>query len=457
MAGSFDILRAGVRDIAVAIATGELTPDEIADGVIHRIEQVEPLVQAFSQIDLDLVRDQAATLTAEAARGDLRGPLHGVPVGIKEWFDVEGFPTLLHGLDTPPAAADAGVVAALRAAGAIIVGKTHVPIDDVPPPTRNPWNLEHTAGGSSSGSGAAVAARMVPATLGEQTTGSNIRPAAFCGIGALKPSYGLTSRLGMFPGAWSRDHPGIMGLTMADIAVILEVLVDADRDDPTISATPEPAPHDDGEPPTIGLVRNFLPDLTEPVMREAVERAATRLADAGAKVVDVALPDDFGAVWDAMELGRAETATYLARRRATAASVSMADIDRPGVASVRGVRREAELIPATFYVQARRVRHWLTVQLTRLLREQGLDALLTAAAPGPAPAGLTTTGSQALASPWSFLGFPAACINGGLSPEGLPLGLQLLDTPRRDFALLKVGGWCENVLGTLPAPDVGAR
>jgi aspartyl-tRNA(Asn)/glutamyl-tRNA(Gln) amidotransferase subunit A len=432
-----------VTEIARLVAEGEVTPTEFVEAYFARIDEVEPRVQAWCALDRETVRSQAAALTAEAAAGTLRGPLHGVPVGIKDEFHVAGMPTYMATPDGRPQPEDSTAVARLRAAGAIIMGKTHMPIDGRMPPTRNPWNLEHTAGGTSSGSGAAVGARMVPIALGEQTAGSNLRPAAFCGVEGLKPTFGRISKYGCYPFTFSHDHVGIISLTMEDAALVLAALAGPDPRD--LASRPEPPPPADLNvatirPPRIGVVRNVFPERTEPVMREAVDRSAARMRDAGAQVTDVLLPADFELVWHVHRLvGGAERYSFHAGRYAEEPGAPLA------IADVAG-----RLLPASYYLHAQRVRHylWSTMQDTFL----ELDALLMAVAPSPAPRGLESTGEASLLVPWSCLGYPAITVNGGLSPEGLPLGLQLVAPPMADYELLRVGAWCEGVLGRLPAP-----
>ena len=432
----------GVREIATAVASGELTPTDVAESVLARIDETEDKILAFSQYDPDLVRTEAAVLTAEAAAGKLRGPLHGVPVSIKEWFNVKGFPNWMRGPDTHVDTEDATVVRRLREAGAIIVGKTHTPLDGSPPPTRNPWNLEHTAGGTSSGCGASVGARVVPISIGEQTSGSNLRPAAYCGVSGIKPSYGRLSRAGMYASGYSRDHPGLIGLNMADMALVMSALTGYDPgDESTNKFQPMAADLKMGEftPPSIGVVRNFFPEKTQPVMQEAIEKSAATMALAGATVKDVMLPADYGLAWTAISMIGAEAAT----RRAG---------DPPANDARAASRRAAELLPATYYIQARRIRTWLNQEIKALMQSQGLDALLMACAPGAAPVGLQSTGDATLLQCWSFLGVPAITVNGGLSPEGLPLGLQMVAPQGEDYELMRVGAWSESTLGLLPAP-----
>lgn len=439
-----------LSDVAAGVAAGAFTPSDVVEAYLARIDAVEDRVQAWSDLDREGARAQAAALTAEAAGGRLWGPLHGVPIGIKDQFHVAGKVTQKASLQGPPRPEDATAVARLRAAGAVIMGKTYMPIDERrQPPTRNPWNLEHTPGGTSSGSGAAVGARMVPLALAEQTAGSGLRPAAYCGVDALKPTYGRISRFGLYPINWSHDHVGIIGLTMADIALVFSVIGGPDARDP--SSRPEPPPMPDLSlstirPQRIGIIRNFFPERTEPEMLAAIEDSAERLKAAGARLVDVLLPRDFGMTWNVHRLiAGAEHFAFRSRHYFEAdASVPASD-------------RAASLVPSAYYLHAQRIRRHLWNEL----RESFADVavLLMGAAPGGAPKGLKSTGSAQLLVPWSCLGYPAITINGGLSLGGLPLGLQLVALPMADYELMRAGAWAEAVLGRLPAPalDGGHR
>jgi aspartyl-tRNA(Asn)/glutamyl-tRNA(Gln) amidotransferase subunit A len=312
----------GVVECAAAVARGEISPSEVVEAALERIAAVDGRVRAWSYLDAEGARAEARRLTELADGGRLLGPLHGVPVGIKDEFHVRGMPTGMRPRTPPiPEEQDATVVTRLREAGAIILGKTFMPIGRQLPPTRNPWNLEHTAGGTSSGSGAAVGARMVPFAIGEQTMGSNLRPAAYCGVAAIKPTYGRISRFGCLPFAWSLDHVGLIGLSFADLALVLSVVAGPDPRDPT--ALPDPPPSadlglQDFRPPRIGVVRNFFLDRCEKVMLDAVEAAAGRFAAAGASIGDVLLPAEFELVWSADRVvSAAEGATLTSTSNAT--------------------------------------------------------------------------------------------------------------------------------------------
>ncbi len=444
-AATSDITQLTVADIAAAVAGGALTPTEVAEAYLARIDRLEERVQAWSWLDRERVRAQAAALTDEAKAGRFRGPLHGVPIGVKDELHVAGVVTQMAGRDSAVQLEDATAIARLCAAGALIMGKTHMPVDGKMPPTRNPWNLEHTPGGTSSGSGAAVAARMVPIALGEQTAGSNLRPAAFCGVEGFKPTYGRISRFGCSPFTWSHDHVGVIGLTMADMALVFAAIGGPDPSDR--SALPDAPPSADLDvgsirPPRIGVVRNFFPDLTEPVVQDALEKSGERMRAAGAQVVDFRLPDDFNIVWGLHRIiGGAESLTFHSRRYSH---------DFGSVFSTR--HAASRFLPATYYLHAQRIRH----HLWNLVQENfaDVDALLMGVAPTPAPRGFASTGDTSLLIPWSCLGYPAITVNGGMSPDGLPIGLQLVARPMADYDLLRVGVWAEQALGRLPAPTL---
>jgi aspartyl-tRNA(Asn)/glutamyl-tRNA(Gln) amidotransferase subunit A len=438
-----------VRELAAQIASGSLGPDRLLDGVLERVGRLEPKVQAWSYLDAEAARFEAEVLTAESRRGQLRGPLHGIPFGVKDEFHVRGMPTGMRNVETPvPEPEDATVVARLRAAGAIVLGKTHMPVGRRIPPTANPWNQEHTAGGTSSGSGAAVGARMVSFAIGEQTMGSNLRPAAYCGVVGLKPTYGRISRFGCFPFAWSLDHVGLIGLSVADLALVLSVVAGADERDPSALSDPPPAAElaiASMAPPRIGVVRNFFLEGCDACVLDAIDNATRALRDAGAKVEDILLPEDFALTWTADRVvSAAEGATFHAPAHENEA---YSDRDFSGSAG-----RAGALIPAPYYLQARRIRRWL-LQRLQVEAFSEVDALLMPTVPGPAPR-RPSTGNAQLLVPWSFLGLPALTLPYQFSPDGLPLALQFVAGHKNDYELLRAGAWCEAVLGSFPAPDL---
>lgn len=448
-----ELVELSATETAAAVARGDVSPVDLADALLAQIERLDSKMQAWSAIDPADVRAQAKALAEEAAAGNLRGPLHGVPIAAKEQFAVKGFGTRENAAlpAGPPSPDDSTAVERLRAAGAIVMGKLYMVGSLGMPPTRNPWNLEHTPGGSSSGSGAAVAARMVPIALGEQTAGSNIRPASFCGVAALKPTYGVIPRYGMFAMAWSHDHAAMIARTVADLALSLSVMAGYDPRDPTSRSGAPPLATLDMEslaPPRIGLVTTSFPERTTPEMQAAVEAAAKRFAAAGAEIVKLPLPPEFELTWQAHTIvGGAEGVTINARKDAAkAASPDAAFRAMP----MRHRREVSSLIPATYYLQSQRIRRWLHESFKGLFTN--VDMLLTGAAPGEAPRDLTQGGDPVLQVPSSFLGYPSTTVNAGLSANGLPLGVQFMGAPLTDYRLLQHTAWCESVLGRLPAP-----
>ena len=286
----FDLAALGAVDAARHIRDRALSPVALVDALVARIKAVDPRLEAWVHLDEAGARATAATLAAEATAGTIRGPLHGVPVGVKDIFHVAGMPTragsgaFAHSVPT----ADATSVARLRAAGAVVLGKTHTTefaFRD-PAPTRNPWNREHTPGGSSSGSAAAVAARMVPLALGSQTVGSVLRPAAYCGVVGVKPTHGLIPTDGVIPLAWSLDHVGVFARGVADAALLLGVLAARAIEVQAVRA------------PRLALATELV-DRAEPEVAAQLRAAAAAFARAGAIVTDVKLPPSFAGIHEA--------------------------------------------------------------------------------------------------------------------------------------------------------------
>ncbi|GLZ46329.1 amidase [Actinomycetospora sp. NBRC 106375] len=352
------------------------------------------------------------------------GPLAGVPVGVKDIVDVVGVPTLCGSSvrdDAPPAEADAALVRMLREAGAAIVGKT-VTTEFAyfdPGPTRNPWDLERTPGGSSSGSAAAVAAGMVPLAIGTQTAGSVVRPASFCGVAGLAVARGTLPREGVAPLAPGLDTLGLFAASVADLAAARAAL---DRR--------EPEHPDDGAP-----LRLLSWDGTEvadvsPPMLAAHATAEARARAAGADV----------APWT---LGlRAASADH---RLVMAAEAAQAVPDAPGLGTkLRELLAEGRaVLPEDLAAARERAAATRSRALEHL---EGVDAVLAPGALGVAPTGLEYTGDPAMSRPWHLLGLPALAVPGARDADGLPLGLQLLGHPDREDRLLAAGRRLEALL-----------
>jgi len=438
-----------IEGVGRAIRAGESTCALVLEQCFDRIEEWEPRIKAWVRVDRAGALEQARTLDAELAAGNCRGPLHGIPFGIKDIIDVRGLPTAagFGPWRDRVAEGDAEVVALLRTAGAVIVGKTVTTqfawID--PPPTRNPWNLERTPGGSSSGSAAAVAVGMCLGAIGSQTGGSIIRPASFCGVCGLKPAYQEVSEDGVFPFAPTLDHPGPIARSVGDLKLILVAIRSPDLRqtgeafEPAIAASGSNRP----PPPRLGRLRGFFDSRAEPLMTEALEAALAALVAAGAEVFD--FPEDaldFEAILrDHRTIMAAEAAAGHAERFA----LQRADY----APKISALIDEGLAISAPAYLQARYNRYQRRSDLNALLSWKiACDALVMPATTGPAP-DLTSTGDPVFNSAWSYLGRPAVSFPIGLSQGGLPLALQLVDGREGmdlTVPLLETASWCEDVI-----------
>jgi Asp-tRNA(Asn)/Glu-tRNA(Gln) amidotransferase A subunit family amidase len=424
----------GVAATAAAIRRGEATAEEVLEACLARTAATDDEIQAWTTVAAETARAEARARDGDVRAGRPLGPLIGVPVGIKDIIDVAGLPTtsgapaFAHTLPSR----DAELVARLRAAGAVIVGKTVATqfafLDAAP--TRNPWSLDRTPGGSSSGSAAAVAIRMVPCALGSQTVGSILRPAAFCGVVGLKGPHGLVPVDGIVPLGWSLDHIGPFARSVADTALVLGVM--AGREILPTSASA----------PRLAVARQLF-DRVDAGLRQHLDAVVKRLAAAGAQVSEVNLPPEFGEIHAAGQvILESEAAAYHEAMFAKHA----ADYG-PGFAAMMpiGLKRSA-----VEYVVANRARHAFREAVIPLLEAH--DALLSPTAHGPAPAGLGWTGDASLCAPWSSAGVPSISIPTGLDQTGLPLALQLIQAPSNLERLLGVAAWCEGVIAFRAKP-----
>ena len=426
----------GVGEAAKAIRRGETTSAALVEACLAQIASTHDALQAWVTIDAEGAVAAAQERDADVRAGRPLGPLHGVPIGIKDIIDVAGMTT------TAGAAAfahthptrDATLVARLRAAGAVIVGKTvatQFAYKD-PAPTRNPWSADHTPGGSSSGSAAAVAARQLPGAIGTQTVGSILRPAAYCGVVGLKGEFGEVPLDGVVPVAWSFDHAGPITRSVADAALVEGVLIDAAF---VVAAIDQPRL----------AVSHELLDLADPTLRAHLEVVMTQLADAGATLVEVASPPSFAGIVDAGRvILEAEAAAYHELMFA-----QHADDYAPGIAGLvtAGLARRAIEV-----IQAERARAAFRDAIVPLLG--AFDALLSPVAPGPAPLRSEGTGSFSLCAPWSFIGVPAISIPTGLDEAGLPLAVQFVGGAGRLGQLLGAAAWSERVVGFRARPPL---
>lgn len=444
---------------ARAIATRELSPVELMQALLARIERLDPRLNAFIRLDGEAAMAAARTAEAEIAAGRSRGPLHGVPVGIKDIIDVAGLPTTCHSkvLQDNVATADAVCVTKLRGAGAIVLGKlsTHEfaiggPSFDLPwPPARNPWNTDHHPGGSSSGSGSGVAAGLFPMALGTDTGGSVRNPASCCGIVGLKPTYGLVSRRGVFPLSFTLDHIGPMTRTVTDNALMLEVLAGHDPADPGSAAAPRghyaQGLDRDLRGLRVGFVQHFheVDMPADPEVTAALEHVARTLQLEGAEVRDINLPTlgEFAAV-NRVILQSEAWAIHGAWLR-----------ERPGDYGQLGRRRlmAGAFFGAGDYVHAQRRRLEMIAAVEEALRD--VDVLLCASSMDPAcridiPADVEHTYPRQARTPFNVTGHPALAMMAGVSKAGLPLSVQFVGRNFAEATLFQVARGWERAAGT---------
>ncbi|MDX6749289.1 amidase [Geminicoccaceae bacterium 1502E] len=428
----------GAAVMARDLREGRVSARELVEAYLARIAADEPRLHCFAHLDPAHARAQAELADAARQAGRPLGPLHGVPVGIKDIFDTADYPTE-HG--SPIMAGrrpreDSAVAARLRAAGAIVLGKTVTTefATFAPGPTRNPHDPARTPGGSSSGSAAAVAAGMMPLAVGSQTNGSVIRPASFCGVYGLKPTHGLISRRGCLLQSPTLDHVGVFARCLEDAALLVDVLAGHDPADratrPSASSGLARGLHTGPSlPPRLAFVRGPAWEQAEPATREAFRELALHLGD---RLVEIELPEAFAAANDVHRtVWTAELAHHLGP-----------DLERaPDLVSreLTALFEEGRKVLALDYQKALAMRDLYNRALDEVFHE--FDALLTPAAPGEAPQGLESTGSPAFCSLWTLCGTPSVSLPILEGPAGMPLGCQLVAARGDDLRLLRVADW----------------
>lgn len=423
-----------------ALRTARLTCRDLLEQCLQRIDQDEAQLQAWVLVDRKRAQTEADSRDRELRQGFDRGPLHGIPIGIKDIFDVFDWPTACGSKLWQQAIArqDAPTVRRLREAGAVLIGKTvttqYASFD--PPPTRNPWNPARTPGGSSSGSAAAVAARMCLASLGSQTGGSITRPASYCGVTACKPTYGLASLEGILPLAPSMDHPGPMATCVYDVALVMQAMADPGRGDWVAALMCEPTPV-----PVLGRLRGLFERLADDEVRVMMDEVCLRLERAGASIQEVALPSSFEEVLlHHRVLMAVEAATYH-RERLTRHPEDY----RP---HIRRLIEEGLACSAPEYARAKEHQGRLKREMEALFH--GINALLAPATTSAAP-DASSTGNPAFNSPWSYTGLPVVSLPVMLSRDRLPLGVQLIGPAFAEGNLFLTARWTEKAL----TPDLG--
>ena len=452
-----DLTLSSVSELAQAIRAGKVGPVEATRAYLDRIARLDPTLHAYITVDADGALAAAAVLEREAAAGAWRGPLHGVPLAHKDLFLIPGLPTSCGTLTpdyfvgAPPCTA----VARLQAAGALTLGKLNMTELALGPfgdnahhgDVQNPWRIGHVSGGSSSGSGAAVAAGLAAGALGTDTGGSIRLPAAACGVVGLKPTYGRVSRAGVMPLSWSYDHVGPLARTVRDAALMLATIAGADPLDATTSRQPVPdyVAALDGSVAglRIGVAGGFYADGLDATVTAALAEAVTALGGLGARVEPLAVPDPGPIVSGSSNvMVRAESAAIHSRLLK----------ERPGELqpAVRDRMAPGLTVTAYDYLQGQRLRAQLTREFIDAVFSR-VDVLATPTIPEPAPAlAHVKAGATAdviarmgrfsrLTRPFNALGLPALSLPCGAAPDGRPLALQLVGRPFDEATLLRLG------------------
>ncbi len=429
--------RLTIAQASQLLQSGDITPRNLVENCLDQVAHLDAQIRAWVTLDGEAALATADQLGRMLQAGNSLGPLHGIPWGIKDIVDVSGLPTRCgsprrqhHRAET-----DAEIVAQLRAAGAIILGKT-VTTEFAcfdPPPTRNPWNLSHTPGGSSSGSAAAVATGMCLAAIGSQTGGSINRPASYCGVAGWKPTFGRFSRAGVFPVSERLDHVGPMAGTVADLQLVHNAL--------------------GGTAPSRRLPLHRLTEFVDERTASSVATTTSQAVDqlsTGAPIESASpLPTAFAEVHRhhfrimAVEAAQVHGAHWLAEP--TTFGPNLSQLIETGLSTSVSEYEQSQQHQTQFYQE-----------MNPYLAEQG--ALLLPATPTTAPGDLGTTGDPLFNSPWSYGGFPAVNFPCGLDRDGMPCGLQLVGARESDSELLETAVWCElqlaASLGKFPTHDL---
>ncbi|MCY4548067.1 MAG: amidase [Defluviicoccus sp.] len=463
-----------IAEASESIRRRDLSPVELTEACIRRIETLDPQISAVVTLTGERAMEDACRAESELANGRWRGPMHGIPFGLKDIYDTAGIRTAGQSriaMDNVPAQ-NAAAVDRLSAAGAILLGKltTHEfarsgPAFDLPwPPARNPWDPTRVPGGSSSGSAAAVAAGFLPAALGTDTGGSIRSPAALCGVVGLKPSYGRVSRRGVMPNAFSLDHCGPMTWCVEDCAIVLGAIAGADHLDPTSAQRPVPdyraALFDGIKGLRVGAIRHFWTDErpASPAICDAMEDAIEILRGLGAVVEEARLRPI--AHYNAVKIALGETEVYAVHQPNL-----VARLDEFGIDFQKRIVA-ACLIGTPAYVQAQRERRRMIAGMKAVFER--CDVLLTAtvartAAAFGRPSRPPAWTEPGMTAPFNVLGLPALSLCNGFDADGLPLGMQIVGRPFDEATVLRVAHAYEAatpwrsrrpalVEGTPPAP-----
>jgi Asp-tRNA(Asn)/Glu-tRNA(Gln) amidotransferase A subunit family amidase len=430
-----------LREAAQRIREGSLSSTELVRACLTRCSRLEPRVEAWEHLDAGRAMERAEELDSIIKTRGVAGPLHGIPLGIKDIIDVAGMPTTM---GSPVYAGNvarrtAPAVLQLERAGAVILGKTVTSefAYYTPRKTRNPWNPAHTPGGSSMGSAAAVAAGMAGGALGSQTNGSVVRPAAFCGVVGYKPSHGFISAECVMPYAPTLDTVGVFARSVADAVLLTAVSAPSSRSLP-LECVPLP------RPPRLAAVRSPVWSAASEVQKRMFADNLAALRKAGAAVTEAELPEPFAAA-------HAVQRTIMAHEASQELGAVQRDHRAQLSARLNDFLDEGARIELERYQAALAERSRLQESYGSFLA--AYDAVVTPPATGEAPADLGQTGDPAFCTIWTLLGAPAFSIPVGSGPQGLPLGLQIVGSVGGDPALCAAANWCERVFPFPGLPD----
>jgi aspartyl-tRNA(Asn)/glutamyl-tRNA(Gln) amidotransferase subunit A len=439
-----------ISQAAPLLRDRKLSPVELTQAFLSRIEAVDDQLRSFVTLLAERALEQARTAEVEIQRGGYRGPLHGIPIGLKDLYDTKGILTTAMSRVTPDRVPDedATTVARLNQAGTILLGKLAMhefalggpDPTSLFPPAHNPWDLERIPGGSSSGSGAAVAAGLCMGALGSDTGGSIRGPASFCSIVGLKPTYGRVSNYGVVPLSWSQDHCGPMTWTVEDNALMLQVIAGHEPRDPTTSTAPVPdywqALKEDITGVRVGVPRRYFfqpgPDV-EPETLAAIEKSLEVMASLGATVQDVEIPH--------IEYARPANQVIMMGEAFAFHEQDLKTRRQDYGNMVRDRFLLGGLLTISDYVQAQRVRRMIKQEMAQVLQE--VDVMITPTSPKPAPllegySGVSTLLSPSFTGPFNVAGLPAISVPGGFTSSGLPIGLQIAGRPFDESTVLRV-------------------
>ncbi|MQG15564.1 MAG: amidase [SAR202 cluster bacterium] len=435
------------------IRKGKLSCADLAKDLIKRSEQLNPELNLWAELDPERVIEDAIKKDQQLQTHNPDGPLHGIPLGIKDIFNTKGIKTS-HGSPIYKSSVpkfDATSVSLLKAAGAIIMGKTittEFACGD-PPPTLNPWNKSRTPGGSSTGSAVGVASNIFPVAMGSQTAGSVLRPAAYNGVVGTKPTMGRISRYGVHPVSWSVDTMGFFSRNVEDAALMLSILAKPDSKDQYSSYISSKDldfdQHCASKPKSIGILQSFFLEDCDTEIKSHVSNLTNLISNEGVNLKELNLPFDMDLIH----------AAHRMVMNVNGASVHEQGFDKNPQNYGPDVRRMIEigkLTPSTTYIKGEKVRQVYRRALLKLI--EPYDVVITSTTKEAGAPGTSTTGDPRWQAAITTAGLPAISLPYSVTADGLPLGIQIIGKPFSDKKLLSIAAWIEELVGFKLKPSV---